>query len=62
MNECPTQKKGSRTQRKEGSPSHGDDEGDDCLCEFCFMNIEEERKEDFERAFGELYVKSIWMA
>lgn len=33
-----------------------DDEVDDCLSEFWFMAIKEEREEDFERAFEELHV------
>lgn len=38
-------------------------EGSDDSCgEFYFMAIEEEREEDFERAFEEVYAESICMA
>lgn len=39
-----------------------DDEGsEDCLSEFFLMATEEEREEDFERAFEEVYMETIYM-
>lgn len=35
---------------------------DDCLSEFCFMATKEEKEEDFERAFEERYVETIYMS
>lgn len=39
-----------------------DEESEYCLSEFCFMSIEEEKDDDFERAFEEQYVEPIYMA
>lgn len=42
---------------------HSNDEGnEDCISECWFMAIDEEREEDFKRAFKELYVETIHMA
>lgn len=35
---------------------------EDCLSDLCFMVIEEEMEENFERAFEELYMETICIA
>lgn len=60
IHECPTNDKDQDPKRKKvlQATMDSEDEGsEDCLSEFYFMTIEEEREEDFERAFKELYVE-----
>lgn len=65
MHECPTKDNdqdlmGKRVLQATMKP---DDEGsDDCLSEFCFLAMEDGREKDFEWAFEELYVESIYIA
>lgn len=61
----PIQGQRSLSQKEESSQSYpwiGYEESEDSVSEFCFMTIEEEWEEDFERAFQELYVETIYLA
>lgn len=61
MTECPNKEKDQKPKGKKvlHATVESDDKGDDCLSVFCFMVIEEEREEHFERAFD---VESMCMA
>lgn len=64
MHECPSQDRDQKPIGKKVllATVELDDEGSqDCLSEFYFMTIKEEREEDFERVFEKLYVETICM-
>lgn len=64
MHECPIKDNDQDLKGKkvlQATMESNDDDSNNCLSEFCFMAIEEEKEEDFEMALDEFYVETIYV-